>query len=281
MINIPPIETQKVPIDYPHGIELYIKREDKTHVHVSGNKYRKLKYNVQEALSKGYKRLITFGGAYSNHIAATAYAGKMIGIETIGVIRGDEFRLKHTESFREALFERFGDYYYVPEGGTNPLAIKGTEEILTPEDTIYDFITTAVGTGGTIAGLINSAAPHQRVLGFPALYGRFLEEEIKKWIHPNDHWQLIHDYNLGGYAKVNDDFIRFLNDFFRQTHIPLDPVYTGKMIYGVTCLIEKGFFPDNSKIMAIHTGGLQGIYGMNQKLNKKKKEILDYEKEIT
>ena len=145
MINIPPIETQKVPIDYPHGIELYIKREDKTHVHVSGNKYRKLKYNVQEALSKGYKRLITFGGAYSNHIAATAYAGKMIGIETIGVIRGDElasavatnptlhfaqecgmqfhfvtredFRLKHTESFREALFERFGDYYYVPEGG--------------------------------------------------------------------------------------------------------------------------------------------------------------------
>ena len=252
MINIPPIETQKVPIDYPHGIELYIKREDKTHVHVSGNKYRKLKYNVQEALSKGYKRLITFGGAYSNHIAATAYAGKMIG-----------------------------DYYYVPEGGTNPLAIKGTEEILTPEDTIYDFITTAVGTGGTIAGLINSAAPHQRVLGFPALCGRFLEEEIKKWIHPNDHWQLIHDYNLGGYAKVNDDFIRFLNDFFRQTHIPLDPVYTGKMIYGVTCLIEKGFFPDNSKIMAIHTGGLQGIYGMNQKLNKKKKEILDYEKEIT
>jgi len=166
-------------------------------------------------------------------------------------------------------------------GGTNPLAIKGTEEILTPEDTVYDFITTAVGTGGTIAGLINSAAPHQRVLGFPALCGRFLEEEIKKWIHPNDHWQLIHDYNLGGYAKVNDDFIRFLNDFFRQTHIPLDPVYIGKMIYGVTCLIEKGFFPDNSKIMAIHTGGLQGIYGMNQKLNKKKKEILDYEKEIT
>ena len=201
MINIPPIETQKVPIDYPHGIELYIKREDKTHVHVSGNKYRKLKYNVQEALSKGYKRLITFGGAYSNHIAATAYAGKMIGIETIGVIRGDElasaiatnptlhfaqecgmqfhfvtredFRLKHTESFKEALFERFGDYYYVPEGGTNALAIKGTEEILTSEDTVYDFITTAVGTGGTIAGLINSAAPHQRVLGFPALCGRF------------------------------------------------------------------------------------------------------------
>lgn len=309
MIAIPVIETQKVPISYPHGITLYIKREDKTHVHVSGNKYRKLKYNLLEASQKGYKQLITFGGAYSNHIAATAYAGKIAGIETIGVIRGDElasavphnptlsfakecgmrfhfvsrerFRLKHTEAFKEELANLFGPYYYVPEGGTNALAIKGTEEILTPEDTDYDFITTAVGTGGTIAGLINSALPHQKVLGFPALCGKFLEEEIKKWIHGSDHWQLIHDYNLGGYAKVNESFIRFLNDFFRQTRIPLDPVYTGKMIYGVTCLIEKGFFPENSKILAIHTGGLQGIYGMNQQLSRKKKQTLDYEQEIS
>ena len=244
MIAIPVIETQKVPINYPHGITLYIKREDKTHVHVSGNKYRKLKYNLLEATQKGYKQLITFGGAYSNHIAATAYAGKVAGIETIGVIRGDElasevahnptlsfaqecgmrfhfvsreqFRLKHTETFKEELTKLFGPYYYVPEGGTNALAIKGTEEILSAEDADYDFITTAVGTGGTIAGLINSALPHQKVLGF----------------------------------------------------------------YGVTDLIEKGFFPNNSKILAIHTGGLQGIYGMNQKLNSKKKQTLDYEQEI-
>ena len=159
--------------------------------------------------------MITFGGAYSNHIAATAYAGKVAGIETIGLIRGDElasavphnptlsfakecgmrfhfvsrerFRLKHTEAFKEELTNLFGPYYYVPEGGTNALAIKGTEEILTPEDTDYDFITTAVGTGGTIAGLINSALPHQKVLGFPALCGKFLEEEIKKvdsWLRP-------------------------------------------------------------------------------------------------
>ena len=309
MIAIPVIETQKVPINYPHGITLYIKREDKTHVHVSGNKYRKLKYNLSAAIQEGYERLITFGGAYSNHIAATAYAGKVAGIETIGVIRGDElanavphnptlsfaqdcgmrfhfvareqFRLKHTEAFKEDLAKRFGPYYYVPEGGTNALAIKGTEEILTPEDKDYDFITTAVGTGGTIAGLINTTLPHQKVLGFPALCGQFLEEEIKKWIHPPGHWQLIHDYHLGGYAKVNEDFIRFLNDFFRQTRIPLDPVYTGKMIYGVTDLIEKGFFPENSKILAIHTGGLQGICGMNQHLNQKKKQILDYEQEIS
>ena len=309
MIAIPVIETQKVPINYPHRITLYIKREDKTHVHVSGNKYRKLKYNLLAAIQEGYERLITFGGAYSNHIAATAYAGKVAGIETIGVIRGDElanavphnptlsfaqdcgmrfhfvtreqFRLKHTEAFKEDLAKRFGPYYYVPEGGTNALAIKGTEEILTPEDKDYDFITTAVGTGGTIAGLINTALPHQKVLGFPALCGQFLEKEIKKWIHPPGHWQVIHDYHLGGYAKVNEDFIRFLNDFFRQTRIPLDPVYTGKMIYGVTDLIEKGFFPENSKILAIHTGGLQGICGMNQHLNQKKKQILDYEQEIS
>jgi len=308
MIDVPYIETQKVPIIYPKGIELYIKREDRTHIYISGNKYRKLKYNVIEAIQRGYKRLITFGGAYSNHIAATAYAGKLAGIRTIGVIRGDElttkvaenptlcfahdcgmqfyfvsrehFRQKQTDAFKEELAQLFGDYYYVPEGGTNALAIKGTEEILTPEDEIYDYIATAVGTGGTIAGLINSAFVHQKVLGFPALKGEFLEEELKKWVHNFDNWTLIHDYNLGGYAKINEDLISFLNDFFRQTHIPLDPIYTGKMVYGLTDLIKKGYFPPNSKIMAIHTGGLQGIYGMNQKLSKTKKQIINYEQEI-
>lgn len=310
MLPIPIIETQEVPILYPEGIRLYLKREDRTHPHISGNKYRKLKYNLAEALKEGYQRLVTFGGAYSNHIAATAYAGKVVGMETIGVIRGDElalcveenptlhfakecgmqfhfitrekYREKHTLAFREELRNLLGAHYYVPEGGTNALAIEGTKEILTPEDQKYDFITTAVGTGGTIAGLIQSAGSHQKVLGFPALKGVFLEEEIRKWVPDNQiYWKLIHDYNLGRYAKVNDEFITFLNDFFAQTNIPLDPVYTGKMIYGITDLIYKGYFPKNSSILAIHTGGLQGIYGMNQKLKNKGKQILDYEQKIT
>ena len=249
MIAIPVIETQKVPISYPHGITLYIKREDKTHVHVSGNKYRKLKYNLLEASQKGYKQLITFGGAYSNHIAATAYAGKVAGIETIGVIRGDElasavphnptlsfakecgmrfnfvsrerFRLKHTEAFKEELANLFGTYYYVPEGGTNALAIKGTEEILTPEDADYDFITTAVGTGGTIAGLINSALPHQKVLGFPALCGKFLEKEIQKWIRtktiPKEYQYLLNVQNCYVYYFVTQEDIDDITTYVENT----------------------------------------------------------------
>ncbi|MDO4880346.1 MAG: pyridoxal-phosphate dependent enzyme [Capnocytophaga sp.] len=307
MIQIPEIINEKVPITFDNGIELYIKREDKTHPKVSGNKFRKLKYNLQEAKAKGYPKIITFGGAYSNHISATAAAGQIASIPTIGVIRGDElrskisenptlryaqscgmefdfvsrtdFRQKHTNEFKAYLKEKFGDFYYVPEGGTNSFAVKGCEEILIPEDNMFNFITTAVGTGGTISGLINSSQENQKILGFPALNGRFLEEEIKKMTTKHN-WKLIHSYNLGGYAKINDEFIHFLNDFYDKTNIPLDPIYTGKMIFGIFNLIEKQFFPKNSKILAIHTGGLQGIFGINQKLKKQNKEILHYENKI-
>ena len=157
--------------------------------------------------------------------------------------------------------------------------MKGCEEILDFEDSKFDFITTAVGTGGTISGLINSSLEHQKILGFPALNGKFLTKEIKK-MTTKDNWELIHQYNLGGYAKITEEFIHFLNNFYDKTQIPLDPVYTGKMIFGVLDLIGKQFFPENSKILAIHTGGLQGILGINQKLKKQNKEFLHYETEI-
>jgi 1-aminocyclopropane-1-carboxylate deaminase len=287
---------QAVFIEFPKGISLVIKREDLIHPFVSGNKFRKLKYNLRQAKIENQTTVLTFGGAYSNHIAAVAYAGKENDFKTIGVIRGDEltdkiddnptlkfaqecgmqlvfvsrdnYRLKTAPSFLEQLEQQYGSFYLVPEGGTNALAIKGCEEILTNEDTSFDYIGCAVGTGGTISGIINSALPHQKILGFPALKGDFLQDEICNFVH-NDNWELITDYHFGGYAKVNDELIAFINWFFEQTRIPLDPVYTGKMVFGIFDLINKNYFPENSKILLIHTGGLQGIQGMNLKLKNK------------
>ena len=285
----------------PNGITLEIKREDLLHPFVSGNKFRKLKYNILQAKAENQSVLLTFGGAFSNHIAAVAYAGKEQGFETIGVIRGDELRDKISENptlsfaqecgmrfefvtreayrhktetaFIEQLQVKFGSFYLVPEGGTNDLAVKGCEEILTEFDAHFDFVCSAVGTGGTISGLINSALPHQKVLGFPALKGDFLQNEIHKFVN-NKNWELITDYHFGGYGKVTTEFIEWMNWFYAQTGIPLDPIYTGKMVFGVMDLIQRNYFPPKSKILMIHTGGLQGIAGMNAKLEKQNKPIL-------
>ncbi|MFT5762423.1 MAG: 1-aminocyclopropane-1-carboxylate deaminase [Polaribacter sp.] len=295
-----------LPILEEKKVELFIKREDKIHPFVSGNKFRKLKYNIQEAKRLKKDTLLTFGGAFSNHILATAVAGNLVGLQTIGVIRGDElgvdlqttlannstlqqahqngmqfyfvsremYREKATESFINSLEKKFGDFYLVPEGGTNELAIKGCTEILTSEDAIFDYICVAVGTGGTISGLIKSAKSHQEVIGFPALKGKFLQKEIENFVDKNDHWKLIHDYHFGGYAKYNGSLIAFINQFYSETKIPLDSIYTGKMVFGIVDLIEKNYFPENSKILIIHTGGLQGIEGVNSKLAKKNLELI-------
>lgn len=292
---------QSVAIDLPNGISLVIKREDLIHPFVSGNKFRKLKYNLLQAKTENQSTLLTFGGAYSNHIAAVAYAGKENGFQTIGVIRGDEladkiasnptlkfaqecgmqfefvsreaYRLKTEAAFLEQLEQKHGSFYLIPEGGTNAFAVKGCEEILTKEDTVFDYVTCAIGTGGTISGIINSALPHQKILGFPALKGDFLQDEIRNFVQ-NDNWELITDYHFGGYGKVNTDLVDFINRFLEKTKIPLDPVYTGKMVFGIVDLIEKNYFPENSKILLIHTGGLQGIQGMNLKLKDKGVPIL-------
>lgn len=292
-IFLPQLEEKKV--------SLFIKREDELHPIISGNKYRKLKYNILEAKKQGCKQLLTFGGAFSNHILATAGAGKEYGMDTIGIIRGDElgvdiektlagnttlknaadfgmqlqfvtrqeYRLKNAVGFLENLKNRYPNAYVLPEGGTNDLAIKGCEEILNHNDKKYDFICCAIGTGGTISGVINSTDKKQKVLGFPSLKGDFLMDEIKRNKVNKENWQLILDYHFGGYGKISFELINFINQFKEQTQIPLDPVYTGKMVYGVLDLIEKDYFSENSKILMIHTGGLQGISGMNTVLKKK------------
>ncbi|NJX16596.1 1-aminocyclopropane-1-carboxylate deaminase/D-cysteine desulfhydrase [Tamlana crocina] len=283
-------------------IELFIKREDRIHPFVSGNKYRKLKYNLIEAKDQGFKTLLTFGGAFSNHIAAVASAGNGMGFNTIGIIRGGElgdkindnptlkfaeqngmqfkfvprdvYRNKHSETFMNELKKEFGRFYTIPEGGTNALAVKGCEDILTETDKQFDYICCAVGTGGTISGVINCLKPGQQVLGFPALKGDFLQQDISKFA-TNSQWKLIADYHFGGYAKINAELVAFINQFKKQNQVPLDPVYTGKMLFGIFDLIEKNYFPKGAKILAIHTGGVQGIDGMNQLLKKKNLPIID------
>ncbi|RMB62928.1 1-aminocyclopropane-1-carboxylate deaminase/D-cysteine desulfhydrase [Dokdonia sinensis] len=283
-----------------NNIEIWLKREDEIHPYVSGNKFRKLKYNIAFAKEKQHTSILTFGGAYSNHIAAVAAAGQLEGFNTTGIIRGEElgndinktlaqnptlafarhcgmrlhfvsresYRDKNEVYFRESVISKFDNPYIIPEGGTNDLAVKGCEEILSTEDERFDYVCCAVGTGGTIAGIINTASDHQNVLGFPALKGEWIKGEIQQWSSNTD-WKLIADYHFGGYAKINRKLVSFINDFKKEQGISLDPIYTGKMMYGIFDLISQGYFPQNSRILAIHTGGLQGIAGMNKLLNKK------------
>ncbi|HEY9169709.1 MAG TPA: pyridoxal-phosphate dependent enzyme [Lutibacter sp.] len=282
-------------------VSLFIKREDELHPFISGNKYRKLKYNLEEASKQQKSTLLTFGGAYSNHIAATAAAGFAYNLKTIGIIRGDElannftktiqnnptlkfasdhnmqfefvsraaYRDKTSPEFIAKLQEKFGNFYLVPEGGTNNFALKGCEEIMTEDDAKYTIICCAVGTGGTISGIINSLNNQQKAIGFPALKGDFLQHEIKKYILKSDNWSLNTNYHFGGYAKVSEELIIFINKFKSETKIPLDPVYTGKMMFGIVDLIKNDYFEKGTKILAIHTGGLQGIEGMNLLLKNK------------
>ena len=281
---------------------IIIKREDQLHDFVSGNKFRKLKYNIIEAIKKNNTCLLTFGGAYSNHIAAVAAAGFEMGLETIGVIRGEEiadrlagnptlsfaqrkgmqlhfvsredYRQKTELDFISSLQEKFGPFYLIPEGGTNTLAVKGCEEILNKSDLDYDYICTPVGTGGTIAGLINASGPDQTVIGFSSLKGTFQKEVIESFTTKKNYY-LTDDYCFGGYAKIDSQLIRFINEFKRNYGIPLDPIYTGKMMFGIFDLLKQGYFKENSRILAVHTGGLQGIAGMNQLLKKKKLPQID------
>jgi 1-aminocyclopropane-1-carboxylate deaminase len=184
------------------------------------------------------------------------------------------YRQKETPAFIESLKKRFGRFYLVPQGGTNELAVQGTMEILNEADAVFDYIACAIGTGGTIAGIINSAYPHQKILGFPALKENFLHRDISRYVH-RDNWRLIRDYHFGVFAKINADLVHFINDFYRQTGIPLDPVYTGKMLYGLFDMIAHDRFEPGTEILAVHTGGLQGIDGMNNRLRKKRLPTLD------
>jgi 1-aminocyclopropane-1-carboxylate deaminase len=271
-----------------HDVKFLIKREDLNHPFVSGNKWWKLKYNLLEAERFGLNTLLTFGGAYSNHIHATAAAANELGINSIGVIRGEEtfplnptlsfarengmqlhyvsredYRKKTQGEFIKNLYDKFGDFYLIPEGGTNLLAVKGTTEFgqMISEEVDFDYVCLPVGTGGTVAGIAEGVDEKKKIIGFPVLKGAsFLEAEIKKYTNKNN-WCLIYGYHFGGYAKITQELVKFIKQFEEEYSIPLDPVYTGKMLFGIFDLIMKGSFDKGSKILVIHTGGLQGKAG--------------------
>lgn len=292
-----PLQEIRDPLIVPFGVRLYMKRLDLNHKHISGNKWYKLKYNIEEMHRQDKDTLLTFGGAYSNHIAATAAAGKELGFKTIGVIRGDEheegarnrtlefaaecgmqlhfvtrsnYRLKTEPGFIERLHKQFGDFYLVPEGGSNLLGVKGCTEIINDIDVPFDFITTSCGTGATLAGLVLSINQKQRAIGFSSLKGGgFLEDEVRRFIEECDgsasaqesKWQINHEYHFGRYAKVNNELEVFIERFRTENGIQLDHVYTGKMMFGLYDMIRTGTFVPGEVIIALHTGGLQGLRG--------------------
>lgn len=280
-----PIQKLQDPLFEKAGVRVLMKREDLNHPYVSGNKWWKLKYNLQEAERLGKKTLLTFGGAYSNHIYATAAAARELGFKSIGVIRGEEtlplnstlqfargcgmqlhhvsrqdYRGKSKADFIQKLYDSFGDFYLIPEGGTNALAVKGVEEFAKTLGTEFDYVCCAVGTGGTLAGLINGLPEEKKILGFPVLKGGgFLKAEVEKWArgqHAN--LELITDYHFGGYGKVLPELMTFIKRAEVQFQLSLDQVYTAKSFYGVYDLIIKDFFVSGSTVLFLHTGGLQG-----------------------
>ena len=267
-----------------HDITLIIRRLDLVHPQISGNKFFKLKYNFLEAKRQGYQHILSFGGAYSNHIAATAFAAQQFGFQSVGVIRGeeladrplnptlataqefgmqlhfvsrDEYRRKQQPEYLAELARQFPEHYVIPEGGTNALAIQGCQEILKDSDAQFDVICCAVGTGGTISGLIEASHGHQQVLGFSALKGSFLKDEVAQ-LTKKTNWNILDDYCCGGYAKTSAALMQFIRDFEAEFAIPLEQIYTAKMLMGIFDLIEKNYFLARSKLLVIHSGGLQG-----------------------
>lgn len=287
------INTEITNIGGLKNISLSIKREDLNHPEIMGNKLRKLKYNIIKAQDINAPALLSFGGAFSNHILAFSVAGRIFNIPTIGIIRGEElanknlnpileqaqnngmklhfvtreeYKNKNTPQFLEDLKIKLGNIYIVPEGGSNDLAIKGAAEIIDDLKESYDYIALACGTGGTMAGIIkglhDTGMKNTKVIGFPALKnGEFIADEIRSFlpekIYSKIDWQINTGYHFGGYAKTKPELIEFIRTFKTDHKIDLDFIYTGKMMYGIFDLIKNNYFKQNTKILTIHTGGTQ------------------------
>lgn len=287
------IPLQKVNSDFISSkeVELFVYRLDLNHPHISGNKLYKLKYNLEEANKQSKKTILTFGGAFSNHIAATAAAGKEYDFDTIGIIRGEEpAELNSTLKFAKEcgmelhfvsrnlyqdkqelnkyVLELYSEqnYYLIPEGGSNELGIIGCKEITTNIPIDFDIVCCPCGTSSTITGIILSLKDHQTAVGFQILKGEnYLKTEVENYLsHFKSkaiNWKINDEFHFGGYAKLKPELLNFMLEFEKENAIPLDYIYTGKMMFGIMEMIKQGKFKKGSKIIAIHTGGLQGNKG--------------------
>jgi len=271
-------------------------REDLVFDAIPGNKLRKLMHNIRYVLHNDAMPILTFGGAYSNHIAAVAAAGHHFGIKTIGLIRGEElgdavsvnptlsrakkqgmelhfldrvtYRLKDQDDFQSVLRETYGPCYIIPEGGTNALAVQGCKEMMQSIRQDFDVMTLAVGTGGTMAGVLKGLADHQRAMGFSVLKGYDHRPLIARY-SALDQCTLVGDHHFGGYAKITEELIEFINTFKERTQIALDPIYSGKMMFGLLKMLKNDNHLRSQRILALHSGGLQGIEGINIELARK------------
>lgn len=272
------------------GLKVFIKRDDLIHPIISGNKWRKLKYLLKKAQSENKTHLVTFGGAYSNHLLATAASAARFGFTSTGLVRGEEVSndtlflcrlhgmeliFTDRESYRDkpVLFKKhFADdeeAFFIDEGGASALAAKGCSELVDELTDIYDHIFCACGTGTTAAGIINGIAQCEldtQFHGIPVLKnGTFLREEIDKFLTGHTGYQLHTGYHCGGYGKTTPELIKFIEQFIAETGILIEPVYTGKMLYALYDLAGKRYFKPGSRILAIHTGGIWGILGLKDK----------------
>lgn len=288
-----PLQSISHPLLEEKNMQLFIKRDDLIHAEIMGNKWRKLKYNLEAMRQQKVQSLVTMGGAFSNHIVATAAAAQENNIKAVGIIRGNELhdesnptlqfakqkgmelRFVDRSTFKKwreephALTEKYPHHYFLPEGGTNGLAIKGCEEVIREISQDFDVIACPIGTGGTFAGLVSAANDQQQVIGMSSLKGDFIHQEMKKLLHSfhikSTNYQVIDQYHFGGYGKTSPDLIEFINWFKEYFAIPLDPIYTGKSFFGVWNMIKTDKFEKNIRIVLLHTGGLQGILGFNRK----------------
>lgn len=289
-----PIQEIKNELLSKNQVELYIKREDLIHPEISGNKWRKLKYNVNAYFKNGCQSLVTFGGAFSNHIAATAAAGASLNISTFGIIRGEEvenatlnkakangmqfcfvsreeYKQKENGAKAKAFINSLNKPFVVPEGGANDYGLKGCQEII--EEEKFDIVSCACGTGNTLSGIVSKLNSTQYAIGFPVLKGGdFLIQEVNSNLRKlglsNENWELNLNYHFGGYAKYKSELLTFIQQFWEGYQIKLDPIYTGKALFGLLDLVEKGKIT-NKRILFIHTGGLQGIEGFEKRYKVK------------
>jgi 1-aminocyclopropane-1-carboxylate deaminase len=287
-----PIHQIHDPLFDEKGLEVFIKRDDLIHPLISGNKWRKLKYVLQQAQSENKTHLVTFGGAYSNHLLATAAAAAKFGFRSTGFVRGEKVNndtlflcrlhgmdllFTDREGYRDkrALFNKyFGDdpgALFIDEGGASALGAKGCSELINELTDTYDHVFCACGTGTTAAGIINGINEHRldtQFHGIPVLKnGEFLSDEIDKYLDKPADYNLHTKYHFGGYARTTDELVQFIKRFVASTGVLVDPVYTGKMLYAIYDLAAKNYFTKGSRILAIHTGGIWGLLGMRDKFN--------------
>ncbi|WP_163834570.1 1-aminocyclopropane-1-carboxylate deaminase/D-cysteine desulfhydrase [Spartinivicinus ruber] len=299
----PNLQRLNYPLFEQMNVQVWVLRLDELHPLLSGNKWYKLKNNLQTALQQGCQNIASFGGAHSNHLHALAAAGKLLNLNVTGFIRGYghqplsptlidatewgmqlhwlnrlDYQRRYEQIYWQELASRFSltnPVYWIPEGGSNLLGVQGCQDILldTPNYQQFDTIVAACGTGATLAGMISVAKPHQQVLGVPVLKAEpWLQQVINDWLiklgTQGAQWQLLSDYHEGGYAKLSTELVAFMDDFIQTTKIPLDPVYTAKMMKAVVDQVKNKKIASGSRILVAHSGGLQGCRGMKQKLTK-------------